>query len=173
MFEGFDFTDFWHECAYADKKYVSAPPTDELIAEIEAEIGYKLPASYIWLMKQHNGGYPNNTACPSECPTSWANDHVGINGIMGIGREKPYSLCGSMGTAFWLEEWDYPDIGVAVADCPSGGHDMIFLDYRACGRDGEPAVVHVDAEDDNRITKLADNFEQFIRSLRDEESYEE
>ena len=57
-FEGFDFTGFWDDCDYALKAYVCDPPTDQLIAEIEQELGYKLPASYIWLMKQHNGGIP-------------------------------------------------------------------------------------------------------------------
>lgn len=171
MFEGFDFTDFWENNQHDD--YLLPPPGDELIAEVERELGYKLPASYIWLMKQHNGGYPAKTAAPSEEPTSWADDHAGINGIYGIGKAQKYSLCGSMGSRFWIDEWGYPEIGVAIADCPSGGHDMIFLDYRACGKTGEPAVVHVDQEDDYRIVKLADNFEQFIRSLRDEEEYDE
>ena len=64
MFEGFDFTNFWEDSVYALKEYVSESPSDELIASVEQELGYKLPASYIWLMKQHNGGIPvNKTAC--------------------------------------------------------------------------------------------------------------
>jgi len=31
-------------------------------------------------------------------------------------------------------DWGYPDIGVAICDTPSAGHEMIFLDYRECGR---------------------------------------
>lgn len=42
---------------------------------------------------------------------------------------------------------------------------MIFFDYRECGPQGEPKVVHVDQEMDYKITFLADNFEEFIRGL--------
>lgn len=107
MFEGFDFTNFWEDSAYALKEYVSETPSDELIASVEQELGYKLPASYIWLMKQHNGGIPVNTYFPTNKPTSWAGDHVAITGIFGIGREKTYSLCGEFGSQFMIEEWDY------------------------------------------------------------------
>lgn len=142
-----------------------------LIADLEKELGYKLPGSYIWLMKQHNGGMPVNTNCPVAARTTWAEDHVAITGMMGIGREKRYSIGGPAGSRFWIDHWEYPDIGIALCDCPSGGHDMIFLDYRACGPQGEPAVVHVDQERDYAITHLADNFEEFIRKLVNDDVY--
>ena len=171
-FEGFDLTNFWDDNWYALKEYVSEPPSDELIASVEEELGYKLPAAYIWLMKQHNGGIPVNTCYPCDEPTCWAEDHVAITGIFGIGREKIYSLCGELGSQFMIDEWEYPAIGVAICDCPSAGHDMIFLDYRACGPQGEPAVVHVDQENDYKITHLADSFEEFIRGLEHESLYD-
>ena len=172
-FEGFDLTGFWDDSMYALKEYVSDPPSDELIASVEEELGYKLPAAYIWLMKQHNGGIPVNTCYPCDEPTCWAEDHVAITGIFGIGREKSCSLCGELGSQFMIDEWEYPAIGVAICDCPSAGHDMIFLDYRACGSQGEPAVVHVDQENDYKITHLADSFEEFIRGLEPESSFDE
>ena len=171
-FEGFDLTNFWDDNWYALKEYVSDPPSDELIASVEEELGYKLPAAYIWLMKQHNGGIPVNTCYPCDEPTCWADDHVAITGIFGIGREKSCSLCGELGSQFMIDEWEYPAIGVAICDCPSAGHDMIFLDYRACGPQGEPAVVHVDQENDYKITHLADSFEEFIRGLEHESLYD-
>lgn len=171
-FEGFDLTNFWDDNWYALKEFVSEPPSDELIASVEEELGYKLPAAYIWLMKQHNGGIPVNTCYPCDEPTCWADDHVAITGIFGIGREKSCSLCGELGSQFMIDEWEYPAIGVAICDCPSAGHDMIFLDYRACGPQGEPAVVHVDQENDYKITHLADSFEEFIRGLEHESLYD-
>ena len=49
---------------------------------------------------------------------------------------------------------------------------MIFLDYRACGPQGEPAVVHVDQANDYKITHRADSFEEFIRGLEHESRYD-
>lgn len=171
-FEGFDLTNFWDDNWYALKEYVSDPPSDELIASVEEELGYKLPAAYIWLMKQHNGGIPVNTCYPCDEPTCWSDDHVAITGIFGIGREKSCSLCGELGSQFMIDEWEYPAIGVAICDCPSAGHDMIFLDYRVCGPQGEPAVVHVDQENDYKITHLTDSFEEFVRGLEHESLYD-
>lgn len=164
--------DFWEDSEYAEESYLSEPPTDELIGSIEKELGYKLPSSYIQLMKHRNGGVPKNTNYPTVEPTSWAENHIAITGIMGIGREKSYSLCGELGSPFMIEEWGYPDFGVVICDCPSAGHDVVMLDYRACGTEGEPEVVHVDQEDDYRITFLADNFEAFIIGLVNDEQYD-
>lgn len=171
-FDGFDLTDFWEDSEYARKDYISDPPDDALIQALEHELGYRLHASYLWLMKRQNGGIPRNLNFPTDVATSWAEDHIAITGIMGIGREKANSLGGSFGSRFWTEEWEYPDIGIAICDCPSAGHDMVFLDYRQCGAQGEPAVVHVDQEDDYRITPLAENFESFIRGLVHDDVYD-
>ncbi len=171
-FEGFNLNNFWDDNEYALKAYVSEPPSDELIVREEEKLGYKLPASYIWLMKQHNGGMPVNTCYLTDESTCWAEDHVAITGIFGIGWEKAYALCGSLGSQFMIDEWEYPAIGVAIGDCPSTGHDMIFLDYRDCGPQGEPAVVHVDQENDYKITHLADSFGEFIRGLENEAVYD-
>lgn len=66
-----------------------------------------------------------------------------------------------------IEEWGYPDIGILVCSCPSGGHDAIMMDYSECGINGNPKVIHVDVEtfDEPNITILAENFETFIKGL--------
>lgn len=71
------------------------------------------------------------------------------------------------------ENWGYPAIGPCICNCPSAGHDMIMLDYRKCGPEGEPEVVHVDQEWDFQITTLAPNFEAFVRGLVDESHFAE
>ncbi|MFD0294754.1 SMI1/KNR4 family protein [Streptomyces sp. NPDC127118] len=173
-FEGFDVAGFWDDSAYALEEYVEeAPPTPELIASVEEELGgYRLPDSYIALMTAHNGGIPTRDHFPMTEPTSWADDHIAITGIRGVGRTRPQSLGGEYGSRFWIDMWEYPDIGVYFADTPSAGHDMLALDYRACGRHGEPAVVHVDQEGDFAITPVAENFEAFVTGLVDESVYD-
>lgn len=91
---------------------------------------------------------------------------------MGIDKDKPYSLCGEMGSRFWIEEWGYPTIGVAICTTPSAGHDMIFLDYRKCDLAEEPSVVHIDKENDYKITTLAASFEEVIRGLVNSKDFE-
>lgn len=172
IFHDFDMTGFWKDSEYARQKYIEKRPSAKLIASIEKELGVRLPASYVELMTLQNGGIPCNTCFPTKAATSWAEDHVAITGIMGIGRTKTYSLCGELGSKFMQEEWGYPEIGICVCDCPSAGHDMIMLDYRKCGKDGEPEVVHVDQERDYKIIFLAKNFETFIRGLVNKSVYD-
>lgn len=174
-FAGFDLDAFWLDDGVADDEdeYLMPPPTDDDIRRVEAELGYTLPASYVALMRHRNGGIPAHGAFPTDIATSWADDHVAIDGIIGIGSSKPNSLCGSTGSQFMLDEWGYPDIGVVIADCPSAGHDVIMLDYRRCGPQGEPEVVHVDQERDYAITWLAPTFEDFVRGLVPEDTFEE
>ncbi|MDR6547659.1 hypothetical protein J2810_003744 [Chryseobacterium rhizosphaerae] len=172
FFKDFDFTGFWDQSTYSQRDYIEDFPKDEMIASVEEELGYKLPASYIELMKIQNGGMIDRCCFPTTEPNSWADDHIALTGIMGIGREKTYSVCGELGSRFMMEEWGYPNDGVYIGDCPSAGHDMILLDYTKCGKTGEPEVVHVDQEDDYRKTFLAKDFETFIKGLKDEDDFD-
>ncbi|MGA7832881.1 MAG: SMI1/KNR4 family protein [Terracidiphilus sp.] len=172
VFGDFDISGFWNNTEYAKKEYVGEPLTEELLASIEKELGYKLPQSYIELMKCQNGGIPKFKCHRTQESTSWAEDHVAITGIFGISRNKQNSLGGGFGSQFMIEEWGYPPLGVYFCDCPSAGHDMLCLDYRECGVNGEPQVVHIDQECDYKITFVAQNFEKFIRGLESEEAFE-
>ena len=171
-FAGFDFTAFWRDDEWALKEYVDLPPAEATVAAVEKALGYKLPAAYVALARQHNGGTPWFTCHRTSQATSWAENHVAIAGIFSIGATKPCSLLGSVGSNFWPSAWGYPSIGVYFADCPSAGHDMLCLDYRDCGPTGEPRVVHVDQELDYTITHVADDFESFIRGLERSASFD-
>ncbi|NMO94343.1 SMI1/KNR4 family protein [Paenibacillus lemnae] len=152
---------FWNDEAPAAELYTSAPPSDELIASIEEELVFKLPISYISMMKQHNGGAPRNRFYPAAAVGT--GEAIEITGVLGIGRDKKRSLCGTSGSRQIIEQGGYPEIGVVIAQGPSG-NDIIMLDYREAGNDGEPEVVHIDKEHGYKMTTLAPSFESFIQT---------
>lgn len=170
MFDDFDFTEFWNDAEYSVEKYQDQSPDDELVASMEAELGYRLPASYVALARLHNGGLVDRDYFPIERGDDEI-EGVWLRGFFSLGRTKRYSLGGDFGTAFTISEWGYPAIGVGIADTPSGGHELVMLDYRECGPQGEPQVVHVDQEGDYRITEVAPDFETFVRGLVSGEEY--
>jgi hypothetical protein len=160
--------DFDAQCFWRDNDYdTEPPPSAELIAHVEADLGYRLPDFYVALMRTRNGGIPIAASFPISRANSLTDERIVIMTISGIGFEKRCSLGGMMGSGFMVECRDFPAIGVVVADCPTPGDniELVMLDYRACGPQGEPAVVHVDMEDDYRITPLAPTFEAFVRGL--------
>ena len=171
MFDDLDLADFWERSDYAQRTYVDDPVTDVIVAAVERKLRFRLPLAYVALMRHQNGGMPKRARHRTNRRTSWAKDHIAITGISAIGTGKDYSLCGQNGSQFWTDEWGYPSIGVYFADCPSAGHDMVCLDYRACGPHGEPSVVHVDQEWDYKITSVAPTFEAFIRGLEDADRF--
>lgn len=153
----------WNDDETGAEEYISGEFDQIMLTEVQIALGYKLPSSYIELMREHNGGLlKRNLFVYGDAEKG---EFVFVNGMFGIGREKEYSLCGEMGSKFWIKEWEYPNRGVAICDCPYGGHEMIFLDYRDCVKLDEPKVVHINQEDDYKITVLANSFEEFINGL--------
>lgn len=158
---------FWDDDRLALEEYVDETPSDTLIASVETELGYRLPETYLALMKQHNGGIPYATCYPLPNPQEGEQEYVEITGFLSIGRKKSNSLCGTAGNKLFKEGWHYPDYGVYICDCPSAGFDLILLDYRQCGPDGEPSVAYVDMEKRQVIT-LAPDFATFLQGLVEE-----
>jgi hypothetical protein len=168
-FENFDLKAFWDEDDELPKKL-----TDEMVEKAEKKLGYKLPKSFIELLKSRNGGYPINTCFPTSEKTSWAEDHIEIETIFGIGVED--SIDDEYGSNYLIEEWEYPAIGIVICRCPSAGHDTVMLDYSECGKEGEPKVVHIDTETENgepKVTVLAQDFATFIKGLKPDTEFED
>lgn len=154
--------DIWDDRPYSFRNYIGRPAGDEDIAAAEKELGYKLPESYKQLIKVHNGGVLKKNTVTVDDTDYYA------EGLYGIDPEAKHSLLSrQFGNRFWIEEWEYPEIGIVIADTPSAGHDMFFLDYRKCGPAGEPAVVLVDQEFDYAILPVADSFEEFLHMLHE------
>ncbi|PAQ13481.1 SMI1/KNR4 family protein [Bacillaceae bacterium SAOS 7] len=161
--------DFWD-----DSDYFTVPfqVTKRMIDEAEQTLGYKLPNSYIELIKIKNGGSPVHTCYPTTTATSWAEDHIAIDSFRGIGGNRGLDSEDERSTD---EDWGYPiDIGFVICDCPSAGHDAVMLDYSLCGKNGEPRVIHVDVEvaDEPTITVIAKDFETFISGLVSDEEFD-
>ena len=166
----FDFTDFWNGEAYESSLI------DEEIVLVEKELGYKLPKSYIEMMKLHNGGMLKKNNFPVEEEiwplTDEEYPNLSLYEFFSIGHGKNV-LCGEMGQKLWREEWGYPDYGVYIIDMSSSGHNLIMLDYRKCGKEGEPELALVQEVNDYKVTFLADDFETFVHGLITDPFYDE
>jgi hypothetical protein len=165
----FDFSDFWSRGEYANS-LSEAPPSQELIAELEQELGYRIPPAYIELCRNQNGGLPRKCYHSTPHPTSYSEEsYIEVAEIYAIGRTAMWAL-GREGcdTAFWVNECEYPPLGIYFANSPNQGHQMLALDYRECGPEGEPSVVLVDEIENYRIVPLATDFATFIRGLKSE-----
>jgi hypothetical protein len=128
--------------------YLQPPLTDKSIASAEKEIGHKLPAEYLNLLKKQNGGYIR-FSLPEKVHDS----------IAGIGPHYP-SLTGF--------DWDdcqdhvsFPLRGLVPFD--GDGHWHLCLDYRR--NLVSPSVTHVDIECD-RESRIADSFAEYLGMLR-------
>lgn len=170
-FDDMDFDGFWED--YGEP--LEPAPSNDLVAGVEEEIGFRLPDSYVGFARLRNGGIVRRCCYPMSEPTSWAEDHIQVTTMYALGRTAQYSLLGDIGHALMQEEWGYPEWGVGIADTPSAGHEQIMLDYRECGpqcEDGEPTVVHVDQELDYQVTTVAPDFATFIKGLVDEDQFD-
>ena len=157
------------EYPFNDSDYYAGPPvTDEMIMAAESLLGYKLPKSYLNLIHIKNGGSLKRSCFPTSVPTSWAEGHVCLAGVKGIGGEWGIDSP-TLGSKAMTPDWGYPDVGIVVGECPSAGHDVIMLDYSECGPQGEPRVIHVETETagEPEVLVLAPNFQAFLDGLVD------
>jgi hypothetical protein len=151
----------------------SKPPfTDDTLNSVERNLGFKLPSSFIELLRYQNGGHPELKCVDTE-------HRHDIDDIMSIAVTGDGNIC--VGHENYIGEWQYPRIGVYFGNCPSGGQDAFCLDYSKCGVDGEPAVAHVvqthagwvsmlsqtpRRQGDYQKTVVAASFEAYVRGLR-------
>ena len=149
---------------FEDSGYYTGPDlTDELVASAESRLGYRLPDSYLEVLRVRNGGTPTRRRFPTEFATSWAPDHFEILAIRGVGGTWGIDTVGPLSSSAMIGEWGYPAIGIVICDMPSGGHDAVMLDYREEGL--EPRVVYVD--EDREPLVIARTFADFVDRLED------
>ncbi|WP_274564947.1 SMI1/KNR4 family protein [Streptomyces spiramyceticus] len=140
---------------------VQLPLTEEMVQEAERELGVTLPSALLDLLRVQNGGSvaAERNVFPTSQPTSWSEDHGPFSDLMGIGRRERMSSL--LDTPYLVEEWELPSPIVLLS---GDGHYWVGLDYRACGRSGEPSVTWFDPELSTELA-LAGDFRSFIEGL--------
>ena len=138
-----------------DEKYKNPPFSDEELAQTEKAIGWKLLKSYVALLKIRNGGridYEKFEDC-------WLAEIYGITPQDGLIEMFDN----------WINEWEYPNIGIPFGQTESAGHDMYFMDFGSVDENGEPRIVLIDNEFDNCVTEVAKNLEEFLTKIYNRE----
>ncbi|HLK13395.1 MAG TPA: SMI1/KNR4 family protein [Fimbriimonadaceae bacterium] len=146
-------------------RYYGPPLTDEMVASAEQRLGVRLPAPFLALLHESNGGFLRPTRYPCEMPDSWGEPYAEYRTVHGLGYG--YGIDAETGALHMRKEWGYPD---DLLWLDGDGHTGLFLDYRTCGSRGEPPVVYVDVETDGEpiIWPVATTFGEFLAGLREE-----
>ncbi|WP_406346809.1 SMI1/KNR4 family protein [Streptomyces sp. NBC_00648] len=129
--------------------------------DAERQLGVRLPASLLEILRVQNGGLVAElwNAFPTDVPTSWSENHVPLDDMMGIGRHDGQPSL--LDSGYLVEEWGLPSPLVLLS---GDGHCWIALDYRTCGERGEPSVTWFDVDTDTELP-LATDFQTFVERL--------
>lgn len=143
----------WDAPAYLE--YVQPELDDETLREAERSLGVKLPAAYVALLREQNGGYIRG-----EC---------GVSRILrGIGPQYP-SL--TENSAWWKpgeaseDDWAPPRPELLIPFDGDGHWDMC-LDYREQGPRRAPCVTLVSCESEHEEV-VAPSFYEYLLKLDD------
>ncbi|MFH9467582.1 SMI1/KNR4 family protein [Streptomyces clavifer] len=164
------FEDLQHSLWDTSSAYGVQPPlTAQAIVNAERLLDVTLPSALLVLLRHRNGGGGADSwdAFPTTRPTSWSPDHVAFGFVMGIGlreqnciglRDQSPSILTS---PYLVAEWGLPTPVVLLSE---SAPCWIGLDYRVCGRHGEPSVTWFDAERHTELS-LAPDFRSFLEGL--------
>ncbi|GAA2109205.1 SMI1/KNR4 family protein [Actinomadura alba] len=148
---------FWDD----ESRGALAPVTDESVREAEAVLGVTLPSPLLDLLRAQNGGGVADEWCafPTGRRTSWSDDEVPFDHLLGIGHGE--GVLSLLDTPYLVEEWGLPSPVVLLS---GDGHYWIGLDYRRGGPRHEPSVTWFDADLQTEVALAAD-FRSFVEGL--------
>lgn len=125
--------------------------TDDLITSAERCLGFRLPESYISLLRQKNGGVMVGCHVKVAETTFYGGSTLPIFGIMGIGGEwsvdtVPELPDGNPEANFpigisKLKSLGYSGRGFVFSRC---GHSVYVMDYSSVANRSEPQIIYVD-----------------------------
>ncbi len=128
--------------------YLQPELTDAAVATAEAEIGYRLPAEYLSLLREQNGGY-----------LRYSLPGLPHDTIAGIGPNFP-ALC----APDWSEVQDQVSFALrGLIPIDGDGHWHLCLDYRTSTT--RPSITFVEIDRD-RETPVAESFAAYLAALR-------
>ncbi|MFF5077126.1 SMI1/KNR4 family protein [Actinoplanes sp. NPDC000266] len=143
----------------------TGPPVDDgMVRRAEQTLGRRLPSAYVDVLRLRNGGVLAKNCYPTDFRTSWAADHFQMDVLLGIG----YPEGADTQSAYLIEEWGYPPIGVVIGVTAAAGPDTVMLDYST---PGEPAVAYIG--EDRVPHRVAETFAEFMAGFVDEEQFED
>ncbi|XVU22455.1 SMI1/KNR4 family protein [Actinoplanes sp. CA-054009] len=143
----------------------TGPPIDDAMVRCaEKTLGYRLPRGYIDVLRRRNGGVLARNCYPTDFRTSWAADHFQMDVLLGIGHPEGADAQ----SAYLIQEWGYPSVGVVIGVTAAAGPDTVMLDYTG---GGEPTVVYVG--EDRVPRRVADDFGRFLAGFVSDEDYED
>lgn len=147
-----------HECP-------NPPLTDELLANAEAELGVRLPRSYVDALRIRNGGRTVGSLIP--LPDQQVPEHLApyvdygyihVDSIAGIGQDGSGEH-DILGTPESIAEWSLP-AGLVLLD--GDGHTWTAFDFRV--ESDDPPIVFVESDSGDTLL-VAANFAELFTSL--------
>ncbi|WP_286058507.1 SMI1/KNR4 family protein [Bacillus mojavensis] len=127
---------------------------EEEIKKIEKKLKLNLPEAYKKLIVQQNGGLIHFNAFPTDQETSWADDHIEVDHIRGLGKDL-----GILESEYLIKELGLPQRLLLIQ---GDGHNWVALDYRQTNEN--PSVHYFDFELNNDF-KISDSFGEFLSKL--------
>ncbi|MCY7919294.1 SMI1/KNR4 family protein [Bacillus vallismortis] len=128
--------------------------SEDEVRKIEKELNVTLPHEYKKLIIQQNGGLITFNAFPTKHITSWADDHIQVDHMRGIGKDL-----GILESDCLIKEWGLPQKLLFIQ---GDGHNGVALDYRLTNEN--PPVHFFDLELNNDF-KIAGSFNEFLSKL--------
>lgn len=148
--------------------YDQNPPlTDEALRHAEKFLGVRFPPELVALWQIQNGGYTQGFVYPTRQPTTWADDHVPLAELFGIGASAaPSGIHNVLNSKYMIAEWGLPSNQVLLS---GEGHWWITLDYR---KNSDPCVTWFDVDAGQDI-ELAASFHEFLSRLLPESAVDD
>jgi hypothetical protein len=141
-------------------KWFGPPLNQALVDDAEAQLGVKLPESYLQLLRQQNGGFLKIDWLQIDAPGS-DQTHALCQNLPGLGYGL--GLDGESGSIQLIETWEYPQ---GLVYLTGDGHTGICLDYRKCGTAGEPTICWIDTEGEPiGDYQIASDFQELIHRI--------